>query len=246
MEQLCYIIQQIYSVLNILNLYSQDERVELVVGYQHFLFDLNDILIVLDRIVEGSMYWGWKINWGCQPWQLKAYREQEGLTLQAGWEDRVDFGIELYQDIPIRSRPIWIPIDSPRILTPIDLDAWEAEKAELGVSTDICKVSYIQPERPVAFHEFIPSGSSSASEVENPNDVRESLVHEEGSDLDSMPELEDDVDLDTLEIPVWLIPHGVIVNFRGGQLMFETEQGPPWQEVLTQMLEEQNQTLEDN
>ena len=26
MEQLCYIIQQIYSVLNILSLYSQDER----------------------------------------------------------------------------------------------------------------------------------------------------------------------------------------------------------------------------
>ena len=32
MEELCYIIQQIYSVLNILSLYSQDEREELVVG----------------------------------------------------------------------------------------------------------------------------------------------------------------------------------------------------------------------
>ena len=48
MEQLCYIIQQIYSVLNILSLYSQDEREELVGGYQHFLFDINDVLIVLD------------------------------------------------------------------------------------------------------------------------------------------------------------------------------------------------------
>ena len=56
MEQLCYIIQQIYSVLNILSLYSQDERDELVVGYQCFLFDINDVLIVLDRIVEFSMY----------------------------------------------------------------------------------------------------------------------------------------------------------------------------------------------
>ena len=53
MEQLCCIIQQIYSVLNILNLYLQDER-ELVAGYQCFLFDVNDLLIVLDRIVEGS------------------------------------------------------------------------------------------------------------------------------------------------------------------------------------------------
>ena len=103
MEQLCYIIQQIYSVLNILSLYSQDEREELVAGYQRFLFDINDVLIVLDRIVEGSTYWGRKINCGYQPWQLRTYREQKGLTLQAGWEDRVDFGIELYQDIPIRS-----------------------------------------------------------------------------------------------------------------------------------------------
>ena len=46
MEQLCYIIQQVYSVLNILNLYLQDEREELVAGYQRFLFDVNDILIV--------------------------------------------------------------------------------------------------------------------------------------------------------------------------------------------------------
>ena len=68
MEQLCHIIQQIYSVLNILSLYSQDEREELVVGYQCFLFDINDVLIVLDRIVEGSTHWGWKINWGCQLW----------------------------------------------------------------------------------------------------------------------------------------------------------------------------------
>ena len=103
MEQLFHIIQQIYSVLNILNAYLQDEREELVVGYQHFLFDLNDILIVLDRIVGGSTYWGWRIDWGYQPWQLKTYCEQKGLTLQVGWEDKVDFGIELYQDIPTRS-----------------------------------------------------------------------------------------------------------------------------------------------
>ena len=77
MEQLYYIIQKIYSVLNILSLYSQDEREELVAGYQCFLFDINDVLIVLDRIVEGSTYWGWKINWGYQPWQLRT----EGFDL---------------------------------------------------------------------------------------------------------------------------------------------------------------------
>ena len=177
-------------------------------------------------------------------WQLRTYREQKGLTLQAGWEDRVDFGIELYQDIPIRSQPIWIPLNSPRVLTPIDLDAVEAEGSGPEIRTDTCKVCHIQPERPVAFHEFISSETSSASEIGNSNEARETLAHEEGSDLDSMPELEDEINLDTLEIPVWLIPQGVVVNFCNGRVTFETEPGPPWQEVLAQMLEEQNQTSE--
>ena len=61
MEQLLLIIQQIYKLLSILNGYTQDEREELLVGYQCFLFETNDILIALDRIVGGSTYWGWKI-----------------------------------------------------------------------------------------------------------------------------------------------------------------------------------------
>ena len=81
-------------------------------------------------------------------------------------------------------------------------------------------------------------------EVGNPNEPSETLAPEEGSDLDSIPELEDEINLDTLEIPVWLISQGVVVNFCNGQVTFETEQGPPWQEVLAQMLEEQNQISE--
>ena len=71
-------------------------------------------------------------------------------------------------------------------------------------------------------------------------------VVEEGSDVDSMPELEDETNLDLVEIPLWLIPNGVMVTFRGGRVIFEREQGPPWQDVLTQMLEEQNSILGDN
>ena len=26
------------------------------------------------------------------------YRQQKGLTLQAGWEDKLDFGLDLYRD----------------------------------------------------------------------------------------------------------------------------------------------------
>ena len=73
-----------------------------------------------------------------------------------------------------------------------------------------------------------------------------SPVADEGSDVDSMPELEDETNLDSVKIPLWLIPIGVMVTFRRGRVIFEREQGPPWQEVLTQMLEEQNLILGDN
>ena len=71
-------------------------------------------------------------------------------------------------------------------------------------------------------------------------------VVDEGSDVDSMPELENETNLDLVEIPLWLIPNGVMVTFRGGRVIFEREQGPPWQDVLTQMLEEQNSMLGGN
>ena len=57
MEELFLIIQQIYELLELLNSYSQDEREELVKGYQRFLFEVNDLLKVLDSIVEGKTPW---------------------------------------------------------------------------------------------------------------------------------------------------------------------------------------------
>ena len=99
---------------------------------------------------------------------------------------------------------------------------------------------------PVLFHELISGSSANSSSVENNNETLESTVVGEGSDIDSMPELEDETNLDSVEIPLWLIPNGVIVTFRRGRVIFEREEGPPWQEVLTQMLEEQNSILGDN
>ena len=58
MEQLLVIIQQIYNLLNSLNSYTQEEREELLVGYQRFLFETKELLITLERIVGGSTYWG--------------------------------------------------------------------------------------------------------------------------------------------------------------------------------------------
>ena len=96
------------------------------------------------------------------------------------------------------------------------------------------------------FHELVSGSSVSSSGVGNNGETLELSVVEEGSDVDSMPELEDETNLDSVEIPLWLIPNGVMVTFRGGRVIFEREQGPPWQDVLTQMLEEQNSILGDN
>ena len=242
MEQLLVIIQQIYELLDILNSYSQGEREELLEGYPCFFCQVKELLGILDRIVGGS----WKIEWGCQPWHLMTYRQQKGLTLQAGWEDKLDFGLDLYRDTFEASLRILTPIHSPEVLTPVDLDALEVKDTDLDLPTDVCKLSHIEHERPVLFHELISGSSTSSSSVGNNNEILESPVAGEESDVDSMPELEDVNNSDTVEIPLWLIPNGVMVTFRRGRVIFEREQGPPWQDVLTQMLEEQNSVLGDN
>ena len=122
----------------------------------------------------------------------------------------------------------------------------EKEDAELDLPTDICKLSCIEHERPVLFHELVSGSSVSSSSVGNHNETLELPVIGEGSDIDSMPELEDETNLGSVEIPLWLIPNGVMVTFQGGRVIFEREQGPPWQDVLTQMLEEQNSAIGDN
>ena len=137
----------------------------------------------------------------------------------------------MYRDTFETSLRILTPIHSPRILTPIDLDALEVEDTELDLPADICKLSHIEHERPVLFHKLISGSSVSSSSVENNNETLESPVVGEGSDVDSMPELEDGTNSDTVEIPLWLIPNGVMLTFQRGRVIFEREQGPPWQDV---------------
>ena len=208
--------------------------------------EIRDIIRALSKIIGGSTYRGWKVEWGCQPWHLMTYRQQKILTLQAGWEDKLDFGLDLYRDLLEDSPKILIPIHSPEVLTPVDLDALEVKDTELDLPTDVCKLTHIEHERPVLFHELISGSSVSSSSVGNNNEILELPVVGEESDVHSMPELEDETDLDSVEISLWLIPNGVIVTFQGGRVIFEREQGPPWQDVLTQMLEEQNLILGDN
>ena len=67
MEQLLKIIQQIYELLDILNTYTRGERKELLERYPCFLLEVKELLRILDRIVRGSTYWGWKIEWDDSP-----------------------------------------------------------------------------------------------------------------------------------------------------------------------------------
>ena len=67
MEQLLVIIQRICELLDILSNYTPGEHEELLEGYPRFLVEVEELLRILDRIVGGSTYWGWKIEWGCQP-----------------------------------------------------------------------------------------------------------------------------------------------------------------------------------
>ena len=108
---------------------------------------------------------------------------------------------------------ILTPIHSPEVLTPVDLDALEVKDPELDLPTEVCKLSHIDHERPLLFHELISGSLVSSSSVENNNEIVESPVVGEGSDVDSMPELEDATNSDTVEIPLWLIPNGVMVTF---------------------------------
>ena len=163
----------LYELLDILNSYTQGECKELLEGYPRFLSAVEELLRILDRIVGGSTYWGWKIEWGCQPWHLMTYQQQKGLTLQAGWEDKLDFGLDLYRDTFEASQRILTPIHSPEVLTPVDLDALEVKDTELDLPTDVCKLTHIEHERPLLFHELVSGSSVSSSSVGNNGETLE-------------------------------------------------------------------------
>ena len=82
-------------------------------------------------------------------------------------------GWELYRDPFEASLRILTPIHSPRVLTPVDLDALEAKDPELDLPTDVCKLSHIEHERPVISHELISGSSVSSNSVENNNETLE-------------------------------------------------------------------------
>ena len=55
-------------------------------------------------------------------------------------------------------------------LTLVDLNALEVKDTETDFSTDVCKLSRIEHERPVLFHELVSGSSASSSSIENINE----------------------------------------------------------------------------
>ena len=95
MEHLIQIINRFYEVLIWLQGIAKGKREELVDDYKYIFNTLVELIINLERIVAGETPYGRPIKWGYHLWQLHTCKRQHGLTLQAGWDDVVDFGITL-------------------------------------------------------------------------------------------------------------------------------------------------------
>ena len=95
MEHLIQIINRIYEILICLQGIARGKREELVDDYKYNFNTLVELIINLERIVAGETPYGRPIKWGYHLWQLHTCKRQHGLTLQAGWDDVVDFGITL-------------------------------------------------------------------------------------------------------------------------------------------------------
>ena len=94
----------------------------------------------------------------------------------------------MYRDTFETSLRILTPIHPPEALTPVNLDTLEVKDTELDLPTDVCRLSHIEHERPLLFHELVSGSSASSSSVGNNNETLELPFVEEGSDVDSMPE----------------------------------------------------------
>ena len=247
------IINQIFEILNLLYNLTDREREELVDDYRLEFIALDNLIIKLRRIVDGETPYGRQIKWGCHPWQQYTYRQQHGLTLQAGWDDIVDFGISLGEIVKIAVPRRYNHSSTP--FTPI-----EEHKFRYNTVSDVCELDYVPHLQRLALCEAvvnIPSqsnsegGSSSSTESDTVHFDLDNLSTDEiDSTPDSLPDLEDHLGQiversrrihtrrarpTRLHLPVG--PAQAWRNlFRPPQ---PRDEGPPWREVLGFMLNEQ-------
>ena len=193
MEHLIQIINQIYEILNWLQDIERGKREELVDGYKHNFNILVELIINLERIVDGEMPYGRPIKWGYHLWQLCTYKQQHGLTLQAGWDDVVDFGITLGKIIKVA-----VPRSCNHesfLLTSTD------QRHRSSTVYDVCELDCIPRLQKLALRETVvdvtshssnESGSTGSEESETIYfDIDNLSTDELASTSDSIPDLED-------------------------------------------------------
>ena len=187
------IINQIWEILELLQYIEKGKREELVDNYKYNLNTLIELILNLGRIADGETPYGRPIQWGKHFWQLHTYKQQHGLTLQAGWEDVVDFGISLGKVIKV-AVPRCSSQQSPP-LTPL------GQRRRSNTVSDTCQLNYTPRLQRLVLSESVIDISSQSSREDGSIGSNESeTAHFDLDDLstddltstpDSIPELED-------------------------------------------------------
>ena len=259
MEQLMQIINQIWEVLDCLQTIPKGKREELVDDYKYNFNTLIELIINLRRIVDGETPYGRPIQWGYHIWQWYTYKEQHGLTLQAGWDDVVDFGIPLGKLIKVA-----VPRCSNQEST---LLAPTGQRHRSNTVFDICELDCIPRLQKLVLHESVVDIPSTSSEEDGSIGSSESdtayfdldnlSTDELASTSDSIPDLEDHrgrivggpwrTRIRRNRAARLLLPITPTQVWGGFFRPIHPEhEGQPWREVLGIMVDEQqNMTFEN-
>ena len=252
------IINQIWEILHWLQGIPKGKREELVDDYKHNFNTLVELIIHLERVVDGETPYGRSIRWGYHLWQLHTYKRQHGLTLQAGWDDVVDFGIPIGKII--------------KVAVPRSCSHGSSLLAPGGTGyrsntvCDVCELDCVPRLQKLALRESVVEISSQSSDEVNSVRSEESetvcfdldnlTTDELASTSDSIPDLEDHTG--RIVVGPWrtgrrraraLRLHLPITPAQAWRDLFRPprleSEGQPWREVLGMMVEEQqNMTFE--
>ena len=172
------IIGQIVEILNLLLGTTRGEREELVDDYKHQFNTLVELVINIQRIVDGKTPYGRQIKWGYHLWQLHTYKRQHGLTLQAGWDDVVDFGIRLGEIIKVVVPRNYSYRPSPSVAT--------GHSDRVNVVSDICEFDCRPQLQRLALREAVVNLSSQSSSEDSSvnNDVYAYIVRTRPDELE--------------------------------------------------------------
>ena len=256
MEHLIQIINRIYEVLIWLQGIPKGRRDELVDDYKYTFNTLVELIINLERVVAGETPYGRPIKWGYHLWQLPTCKRQHGLTLQAGWDDVVDFGITLGRIVRVA-----IPMNC-RFGSSNSTSSGQESRSDLV--SGICELSRIPKLQKLVLREAVvevPSQSSQEGESSESDESETVLfdldnlsTEELVSSSDSIPDLIDHMGMvlggswrtrirrarararaSRLHLPI-----GPAQTWRDFfRPSHPDREGQPWREVLGLMVEEQ-------